>query len=800
MKIIHENNRKKGTQPKTFMKEELKPIIPSFFVFPFFIYWVYLVLTRYYNIYPVALNRLNWVFSISRSLPQSINFLATMGNHVLRLVYLLLILLAGFGLGITIFKKTKLFSYPNLEKFVFNIGLGLAGTILFLFIVGILGLLYKPIILVFLLIFAFIGYLNFRQIKFRLERKSFLELFLLFILFLFVFFNFIASLIPETFYDSLVYHLGVPLQWLQNHRIFSISSIHMSYYPFNIQLLYGIGILLKDEILSSLIHFSLGILLVSIIYAFCKKYFKGGIALFASTIFYTVPLVGMVTSKTAIEVGLGVYEFLAVFSFINWASENKKEWFYLSGIFSGIALGGKYISGFCTVSLIFAIFLKCLFFDREKFWQGLKKVIIFGLVSFSVASPWYIRNIATTGNPIYPFLSGKVGFLQPRAWSFSDPPFYPLSLKSMLLLPWKSTMGRLQESFSGPIFLLLLPLFFIFKNVSKPVKLLWSYFIPYLLLWVIVGKGYLRYFIPALPILSIVASYYLFEVKENLFLRKGLVFVSCVIFLTNLEFLLSMQKVNRDPWGVALGFQTKEDYLKTQRPSYPCPYYGTINWANRNLPKEAKILFIGECRGYYSKRKFVCGAAADFAPLIEYIKETENAEALYSRLNEEGITHFLINLKEAIRLKGYNIFYWDKKEFEIFCSFWDKYIKQLYGEDGVYLYEILSKQDAEKSHQAPINFVRELETYGFGEDALLKIYGKYKQWDELEREYKSIIQSVTTKDAYVYFSERLAEVYVQQGKYSEARSIFERILNIDPARPDLKQKLDLLNELNRKRE
>jgi len=798
MRIRPKNGRKNEERPRIFIKqeEELHPVILYPFIIAFFIYWVYLLLTRYYGIYPsIRLNQLNWALSISRSPPQSINFLTTMGNHVLRLVYLVLILLAGFGLGNTIIGKIKLFSRLNLEKFVFDLGLGLGVIIIYVFIVGIFGILYKPVILIFLLVFGFIGCLKFRQIKFRLEKKSFLELFLLFILFLFIFFNFVASLVPETFYDSLVYHLGVPLQWLQNHRIFEIPSIHMSYYPLNIQLLYGIGVLLKDEILSSMIHFSLGILLVLMIYAFCQRYFNRRVALFASTVFYTVPLVAMVTSKTATELGLGVYEFLAVFSFVNWASENKRDWFYLSAVFSGIALGSKYISGFCAISLMIAIFVKCLFFDKEKIATSLKRVIIFGLISFLFASPWYIRNLINTGNPLYPFLSDKIGFLQPRVWIFPDFAPYPLSLKSILLVPWKSTMGQVQESFSGPIFLLLLPLFLIYRKVSKPVKLLWLYFLPYFLLWVAIGMVYLRYFIPTLSILSIISAYYLFGIKENFLLRRGLMFACCIIFITNLEFSLSMQKVNRDPWGVALGFQTKEDYLGTQRPSYPCPYYGTINWANRNLPKDAKILFIGECRGYYSKRKFICAAAADFAPVIEYIKESENAEGLYLTFNREGITHFLVNLKEAIRLKGYDIFHWDKKEFEIFCNFWDKYIKELYGTNGVYLYEILSIEEAEKPHQAPINFVRELERFDFEPDALLKIYWEYKEWNELEREYKSILRTVTSEAAYVYFSEKLAEVCFQKKKYSDAVSILERVLKINPQRGDLKQRLDFLNRL-----
>ena len=30
----------------------------------------------------------------------------------------------------------------------------------------------------------------------------------------------LGSFTPETFYDTLNYHIGVPLQWMNNHRIF----------------------------------------------------------------------------------------------------------------------------------------------------------------------------------------------------------------------------------------------------------------------------------------------------------------------------------------------------------------------------------------------------------------------------------------------------------------------------------------------------------------------------------------------------------------------------------------------------
>ncbi len=298
-------------------------------------------------------------------------------------------------------------------------------------------------------------------------------------------------------------------------------------------------------------------------------------------------------------------------------------------------------------------------------------------------------------------------------------------------------MGEFQESFSGPVFLFLLPFLFFVKNTNKNSKFLIFYIIFWYLIWVPLARGYIRHFIPALAPLSIVLGYYLCELKVSQFFKKSIIFVLVVFSSANLFFIMASQKISQNPLGYVLGLQSKEEYLSILRPTYVCPYYPVISWANKNLPKDAKIVFMGETRPCYSERKVFTHSVADFNPLVLWCKEVKDEKELRKKLSEKGVTHILLNIPEARRLGGYDIFQFEEKDFEIFCKFWNKYVKEIYQDiadvtlnDGrrgstviefwsqyrkspfnyVYLYQIMS-EEASKPHSPAYNFFLHKELY-----------------------------------------------------------------------------------------
>jgi len=208
-----------------------------------------------------------------------------------------------------------------------------------------------------------------------------------------------------------------------------------------------------------------------------------------------------------------------------------------------------------------------------------------------------------------------------------------------------------------------------------------------------------------MPVISLIFASCLTGMQGNTLLKKLLMIVAAIMFLTNIDFILRMQKINRDPLGVTLGLQSKFDYLSQGRPSYPNPYYAMIDWINKNTPGDSKILFIGETRPYYLEREFVISSVYNKTPYIEWIKQTKSAEGFYNKLREENITHIFYNLPEAARLSVFGIFYWNSEEQDIFSQFWQKYVKVVCRYENLFLYEIMSPEEFSAPHIAPQNLI-----------------------------------------------------------------------------------------------
>jgi len=753
-----------------------EPRIPSFLIYVFFVFWVYLVASNYYRNNPVYLQYLSHIFSL-RNYPvlSNPNYFGAITNFISHIFFLLLILVAGYGLGE---KVSQLFKYKRnsiLENFLFSVGLGLGAIIFFIFAIGICGLLYKNVVLFFLLIFGLLGLWeikkNFRPSVFVPKGKfTVFEISLVIILFLTSLLYLIGALAPDIYYDSMVYYLGVPNYWIVNHKITVVPFNCLSQHPYNISLLYTVGLLLKDDILAKLIHFSLGVLTLITIYVFCRKYFNRQIGLLAAVIFYTIPVVGMVSQRAGIELGLAFFETLAVFAFINWCQTDNRpitpafaeasagrrslshsvtqspshpitshKWLIISGIFAGLAMGGKYTSVICAIGLFIIIIFKVLYFDKEGISKALRNAFLFGTICTLVLLPWLIKNTINTGNPVFPFFCDFMGHVKLR-----DPiPLEGCAMrpKNIFLFPWTVTMGQdTKEPIPGPIFLLTLPFLFLFGKPDKITKLLLFYSSILYIFWAF-WICYLRYFIPSLPIISVILAIYISKVTVLQIFKKVILSVTSLVFLGNIYFILLMQKLNQNPLPFVLGLESKEEFLFTQRGGYPNPYYGVINWANQNLPETVRILFLGETRGLYTERQIVFSFVNDWTHIVEYSRLSKNGDELAEKLRREKITHILLNVPEAKRLACYDMLYWEGEDLRVFLEFWNKYVKEIYKDiadisiphqgiysmkkqvpnwwyhyaldprNYVYLYEILSPKEAEKSHPNPPNFFFMPEIY-----------------------------------------------------------------------------------------
>jgi len=90
------------------------------------------------------------------------------------------------------------------------------------------------------------------------------------------------------------------------------------------------------------------------------------------------------------------------------------------------------------------------------------------------------------------------------------------------------------------------------------------------------------------------------------------------------------------PFSYLSGGLSRDAYITAFRPEYP-----VLQYANRETPKDAKVLlaFMGR-RGYYLDRDYIPGVAR----LGQAFKEAETPEAALKALEKDRITHLMVFL------------------------------------------------------------------------------------------------------------------------------------------------------------
>ncbi|MFN3684648.1 MAG: ArnT family glycosyltransferase [Fimbriimonadaceae bacterium] len=206
-------------------------------------------------------------------------------------------------------------------------------------------------------------------------------------------------------WDSLSYHLAVPKLWLESGRIERIPFIHHSNFPFAVDNLYIWGLAWVGESGAKL--FNVGFLLYGMLAIFGLSRGLAGsrAAWWSVALFAGMPLVLWESGTGYIDVAHGLFAGLGAFLLLSaMASESRRGWAWIGGLLLGLAAGSKY-TGLQAVGIAFLVALALAWRARAggRAWVAALAVCI------AVAAPWYVRNVAWSGNPVFPFFYERLG-------------------------------------------------------------------------------------------------------------------------------------------------------------------------------------------------------------------------------------------------------------------------------------------------------------------------------------------------------------------------------------------------------
>jgi Dolichyl-phosphate-mannose-protein mannosyltransferase len=496
-----------------------------------------------------------------------------------------------------------------------------------------------------------------------------------------------VALQPPTAWDALAYHLVGPQAYVAAHRLLAVPENFYLNWPAQVEMLFTWGLLLKGDILAQLYHWAFWLLTAALLYTLARRTVDERGAQWAVVLWAAVPLASSLAGWPYVDLGLAAFVLAAVYAFLRWSAEypdreasraervdrrertdppaaqesrGKAGWLALSALFAGLAIATKYTA----VTWLGAILLLFIYHawrhqHRSIGWIA-GRAVGYGALAGLVAVPWLIKNWAVTGNPVYPLLFGGAQWNSLREASLLlSGHGYSHSLLDYLALPWLVTVlgvggtGAFDAAI-GPLLLCLTPLALLIKGRPRAVNYAlvlvgaqWVYFVISIYRYVFMAQT--RLLLPAFPLLCLVAAFAIRRLAawDRPTLRLSWVVSAAVILILAINLLTEAYAfVEVRPVGVLVGLESRQDYLSRRLGAYSA----AMRTIDEHLPADARLLFLWEPRGYYSRRP----AQAD--PTLDNLAQLRLAygdpdEAL-AALKARGFTHLLFYTTGLELLRG----------------------------------------------------------------------------------------------------------------------------------------------------
>ena len=454
------------------------------------------------------------------------------------------------------------------------------------------------------------------------------------------------ALLPGLDWDDAVYHLNLPKIWLRQQGFVRIPYHVYSSWPLNFELLYGLGMIFHDHVVSKLIHFGFGLLLLGAIVSYGRSRGSAVVGLCAAVLFLANQTVLFEFTTANVELGFGFFFFLAFVLMERHLEGEGRGPLLLAAICCGYLAGAKLTGLFVVLSLLSLLIASGL--RRKVSVRTLAADgLLFSSVSLALAAPWYLKSFLTTGDPVHPM--GFAVFGGPE-WS---------AALSEQLQAWYRSMGMGRS----PWDYLMLPLRIIFQSgegydrfnghlsrfwaVLLPVSLLplagssWArhmFFVAsvYFACWAFSSQQ-ARFLVPILPFLSVNAAFGLVIVGERL---RGAGLRSLAAAVTVALPMLALG-VNAHgflaPWRekVTGFFSQEKGPIASEKPD---PMFEFIN---RQTSPSAKLLFLNINFGFWCEREYLADSAFEASQMNELIRGAGSESGLASLLADLGITHVL---------------------------------------------------------------------------------------------------------------------------------------------------------------
>lgn len=511
----------------------------------------------------------------------------TVLENALSLLTAVTICLASFGIGAPLLRTLRLAGDDRLSNAVWSLALGATAWGAWLTLLGLLGLLYAPLIGFCTMLAGFWGLGEAAQALYlwrdetlfqygpdvswvrRLPPTPAHRLAAVMAVAAVVACGgaLVSALAPPTAGDALCYHLELPKVFLQQHGLTAPPYDDNATYPLLVEMWFLWALALDGPVAAQLVHWLLGLLLGLATVELAAPVLGRSWAFVAGAVTLLIPGVTNQMTAPLNDAALAAYTTLAVAAWRRGlADDDSPRWTVAAGLMFGAALSIKYVAGVLIAALAMTTAILAWRNPARRRALG-ESLLTIAVVAVSVAGPWYVRAAWHRQNPVYPFLSSVFGQPGPQGDSTAKRPL-GWRPEQLLAAPWQVTMqperfgGRGHQL--GPLLLATLPALLVARRLRGLRELLLlaaAFIVPWYAL-----RQNSRFLLPVVPLLCTAVVWGLMETARWPAAARRALATTLAVLLAACVALPWVRA--RDQAAVALGLESRTSYLQRREPTF----------------------------------------------------------------------------------------------------------------------------------------------------------------------------------------------------------------------------------------
>ena len=475
----------------------------------------------------------------------------------------------------------------------------------------------------------------------------------------------IGALSPPVHRDSLVYHLALPKLYLQIGSWQEIPQNIFSYFPGFMESIYAIALGLGSEF-PALVHFGFGLACLAATYELGRILsLKRIILMLCLTAIIVTPTFWSEMTWAYVDLANSFFWLMSIVAFFRWYEEKRTVWLILLGFSIGAACCCKY-----TSLLLFLVFPLGILFELQRnnmitARQVLVSVLLPTGTALLVVSPWWLRNILLTGNPVFPFFWD---FFPSRssAWDTSRTNMYSLMLDryggtgkgvvDYILAPINVFLtARVNDPnrYDGNLgwyYLLAVPVVLLGRKIPPKILYLIGLVVIYLGYWSLSSQQ-VRFLLVIVPIMSLLIGFVVQEILDILSAKASFIkntgrekfykFIVVAVILLSICFnaVNTLTVFNQAGFAEFIsGKITKKEYLQNK-----LNYYAMYKYINENLPNDSYLfLVMTGNQGFYLERPYFSDSVFEGQTLRNILNRSSSSGEVLESFQQRGWSHLLI--------------------------------------------------------------------------------------------------------------------------------------------------------------